>query len=175
MPVPNIFAAQSGNVSASEIDANFAACLLVGGHAATSLVGNPTGGSGNAVDLSASQAYAILKTAIPWEVAAFMGGLQGGASWYILRYQPSTNLILVTGSSYSSAGTAATGATTFTITDNGSAIGTVAFAASGTVGTVSITGSPRAFTAGHVLAIQGPVSPDASLADVNFTLGGNRN
>lgn len=172
MAFPHIFATLSGTIPASFLDDNFNAALQIAGHNANSIVGNNTGGVAGVVDLTMAQVYAMLKSVIPFEWAPFLGGVPG-ASWFAGRYQPSTNLTLVTGSCSASAGTASTGTATFNILDNGAGIGTVVFTASAT-GVVSITGSPRAFTAGHVLAIQAPASPDASLADINFTLGGFR-
>jgi len=171
---PFTFASQSGDVPASQLDANFAACLPAS-VSGPGLYGLNTGGTANAFLLSAAQAYQVLKSAIPWEVVSFLGGIQGGASWQVMRYQPSTAVIIVQASCYSSAGVAATGSTTFTVADNGATIGTVVFSASGSVGAVTITGSPYTLAAGHVLTITAPAIADASLANVNFTLGGVRN
>ena len=173
MTVPYTFASQSGPVPASQLDANFAACapLSVTG---PGLYGTASSGAQNVGIMGAGAVYTFLKGSIPWEVTAFMGGAQGGASWQVMRYQPSTAVIIVTASCYSSSGVAATGSTTFTIADNGSTIGTVVFSASGSTGTVAISGSPYTVAAGHVLTITGPASADGTLANVSFTLGGTR-
>jgi hypothetical protein len=171
---PNTFASQSGDVPASQLDQNFLACVPLS-QSGPGLMGLSSGGTGNMSLQSPTQAYAILKGSIPWEVAAFMGGAQGGASWQVLRYQPSTAAIIVQASCYSSSGIAAAASTTFTIADNGVTIGTVVFGASGSTGTVTITGSPYTLAIGHVLTVTGPASADATLANISFTLGGTRN
>ena len=174
MAFPHVFATLGGNVPASFLDDNFNACLTVAGQPGLSVLGNNTSGTGNAVPLSPSQLYAMLRPVLPWETAAFMGGTQGGANWFILRYQPSTNVIINQGSCYASAGTGATAAATFNILDSGVTIGTVTFAIGALTGSVSITTNPYTLIQGHILSIQGPTTPDTTLADVNVTLGGNR-
>ena len=170
---PNTFASQAGQVPASQLDANFLACQPASAPTLT-IVGNATGGTANNTNLTPSQAYGIIKSAIPFEVVSFMGGVQGGSAWQVMRYQPSTNVILVQTSCYSSSGVAATGSTTFTIADNGSTIGTIVFSASGSTGAVTITGTPYTLAAGHILTVTGPGSADATLANMNITLGGVR-
>lgn len=65
--------------------------------------------------------------------------------------------------------TAATAQTDFTLKKNGSSIGTIRFAAAGTVASyVSI--SSTTFAAGDVLTIEAPASQDATLADIGFSL-----
>jgi len=173
MTVPYTFASQSGPVPASQLDANFAACVPLAVTGGPGLYGLTTS-TGNVSILSPSTIYTMLKGSIPWEVTAFMGGAQGGASWQVMRYQPSTAVIIVVASCYSSGGVAATGSTTFTIADNGTPIGTIVFSASGTTGAFTISGSPYTVAAGHVLTITGPASADATLANANFTLAGTR-
>lgn len=71
------------------------------------------------------------------------------------------------------AGIAATASTTYTVAKNGTSIGTIAWAASGTVGTISITSS-TSFVAGDVLSLTGPATADTTLANVAITLAGTR-
>lgn len=71
------------------------------------------------------------------------------------------------------AGTAATASTIFTLAKNGTAIGSITFAAAATTATVSIT-STTTVAAGDVLTLTGPASPDPSLQDIAFTLAGTR-
>jgi hypothetical protein len=75
------------------------------------------------------------------------------------------------GSSHGYASVAATASTTFTIAVNGTTIGTMVFAASATTATFTLTGS-TSITAGQVLTVTGPATPDATLANVTFTLLG---
>lgn len=65
--------------------------------------------------------------------------------------------------------TAATASTTLTIRKNGSSIGTMVFAASGTVATFTVA-SNVTFASGDVLSIIAPATPDTTLANVDITL-----
>jgi hypothetical protein len=67
--------------------------------------------------------------------------------------------------------TAAAAETTFAIRKNGSNIGTVVFAAAGTVGTVTVT-SNTDFAAGDRLELLAPATPDADLSDMQLSLKG---
>lgn len=167
------FASEAGQQPASQVDSAFAQALAQI-TPANSIWGNNTGGAANAIPLTPTQVYAMLQSVLPVEVTAFMGGAQGGASWQIGRYQSQYSLLLHQTISIASAGVAATGSTTFTIADNGVTIGTVVFAASSATGVVTITAGSYDLVATHVLTITGPVSPDATLANVNITLGAGR-
>lgn len=171
--VPYTFANQSGDVPASELDANFAACAP-GTATGPVLLGVSGDGPGDVEALDFEAAYLVVKPAIPVEITAFMGGSQGGASWQVLRYQPAFAVLFFRNDCVSSSGVAATASTTFIIADNGVQIGTVVFSASGSVGVVSLNASPYTLAIGHVLTVTGPASADATLANVNFTLGGTR-
>lgn len=74
--------------------------------------------------------------------------------------------------SLAKAGTAATASTVFDVKKNGTNVGTITFAASGTAGTFATTGTTVAFAAGDVLAVVAPASPDATLAGVSLTFKG---
>jgi Putative phage tail protein len=67
--------------------------------------------------------------------------------------------------------TAATTATTFYIQKNGTSVGTMAFAASATTATF-IMSSATLFSAGDVLAVVAPPIPDATLANLAWTIMG---
>lgn len=69
------------------------------------------------------------------------------------------------------AGTAATASTTFTIKKNGSSIGSIVWGAAATVATFTFA-SAVSFAAGDVLTVTAPASPDATLANIGFTLVG---
>lgn len=68
---------------------------------------------------------------------------------------------------------AATGQTDFDLQKNGVSFGTMRFAAAGTVATFIMSGD-ETFTAGDVLEVIAPGSPDATLADIGFSLVGER-
>lgn len=173
MAVPHVFATQSGNVAAQQLDDNFNALVPLGPWPANIVLG--TTAAGNIVSLTPTQLYQMLKGSLPWEVSGFMGGVQGGGSWTILRWQSGvSNVIINQGNCLASSGVAATAAASFTIADNGIVIGTVNFAASSNIGTVTINSSPYTLVQGRVLTIQAPITPDTTLSDVNVTLGGTR-
>jgi len=74
--------------------------------------------------------------------------------------------------SYFDAGTAATASTAFTLKQNGTTIGSLTFAAAGTVPTVSFTGAVT-FAAGDTFEIDAPTTADTTLADIAFTFKGS--
>lgn len=69
--------------------------------------------------------------------------------------------------------TAATAQTDFDIQKNGSSVGTMRFAASGTTPSF-IFSSQQTFSAGDRLDVIAPGSPDATLASITFTLKGEK-
>ena len=71
------------------------------------------------------------------------------------------------------AATAATAQTDFNLLKNGVSFGTMRFAAAGTVATF-IAASATSFVVGDVLMVVAPGTPDATLANIGFTLAGSR-
>ena len=65
--------------------------------------------------------------------------------------------------------TAATASTTFSIDDNGTSFGTIAFAASGTSGTFTIS-SAKVFSIGNVITFVGPSTADSTAAGLAVSL-----
>lgn len=169
---PHTFSNQSGNVPASQIDDNFAAALEASAAAGT-VKANLGGSTAPAVDTTMAALYGALKSVIPWEWAVFVGGTPGN-SWQIGRYQPSTALSIAVANCYASSGVAATAATAFNLSQNGSNIGTITFGIGATTGTFSISGSPVSVAVGDKLTITAPATADVTLADINFTIGGKR-
>jgi hypothetical protein len=96
-----------------------------------------------------------------------------GASQVIERYIFATPVTLPAGlaGSYGAAGTAATASASFTIKKNGSTVGTMDYAASGTSASFTMT-TATSFAGGDVLTIVAPASPDATLANLAWTLAG---
>ena len=112
------------------------------------------------------------------ETPAYVSGAWAGspgASQVIERYifAAPTDFPAGLGGSYASAGTAATAAASFTIAKNGSAVGTMDFAAAATAATFTM-GSPMSFAAGDVLTIAAPATPDSTLGNLAWTLAGTR-
>ena len=107
---------------------------------------------------------------------AYVSGSWAGspaASQIVERYIFATGVTFPAGlgGSYGAAGTAATAATVFTIAKNGTAMGTMQFAAGSTAATFTMA-SAVTFTAGDVLTIAAPATPDATLANLAWTLAG---
>ena len=75
----------------------------------------------------------------------------------------------VAATSYCNLGTAATASTTFTFADGGTSFGTVAFAASGTTGTFTIS-SAKAIASGDKITLTAPATADATAAGLNCSL-----
>jgi hypothetical protein len=96
-----------------------------------------------------------------------------GASQVIGRFVFAAPLTFPSGlaGSYGTAGTAATAAASFTIAKNGAAVGAMMFAAGATSATFAMT-TATAFGAGDVLTITAPATPDATLANLAWTLTG---
>ena len=69
--------------------------------------------------------------------------------------------------------TAATAQTDLDVQHNGVSVGTIRFAAAGTVATF-IMAQSQAYAIGHALKIVAPASADATLADIRGTLAGMR-
>jgi hypothetical protein len=69
------------------------------------------------------------------------------------------------------AGAAATASTTFNIQKNGANVGTMAFAPSAAAATFTMT-SATLFNAGDVLTVIAPTTPDATLANLAWTITG---
>ena len=109
--------------------------------------------------------------------ASVSGSLSGapGASQVVERYIFATPTMFPAGlgGSYGAAGTAATATATFTIAKNGGAVGTMAFAAGATSASFAMA-SATGFAAGDVLTITAPPTPDASLANLAWTLLGSQ-
>lgn len=77
--------------------------------------------------------------------------------------------------SESDAVVAATASAVFLVKKNGTQVGTLTFAASGTVGTFATTGgTAKSFVAGDILEITAPTPQDATLSGVSITLAGVR-
>lgn len=111
---------------------------------------------------------------VPLDTAFFIGGTPS-SSELVGQYVVATGFSLPSGltGSQGKAGTAATGACSFTLIKNGSSIGTIDFAAAGTVPTYTFT-SAVSFVAGDYIGLIAPSSADATLADISITLTGTR-
>src|SRR5712691_4108392 len=96
-----------------------------------------------------------------------------GVGQVIDRYIFATSVTFPSGlaGSYGTAGTAATANTNFAIAKNGSNVGTMAFAAGATSASFAMA-TATSFAGGDVLTITAPATPDATLANLAWTLTG---
>src|SRR5579862_1705368 len=98
-----------------------------------------------------------------------------GSSQVIERYIFATPVTFPAGltGSYGSAGVAATAAASFAIAKNGTNVGTMGFAVGASTATFAMT-TATPFGGGDVLTIIGPAVPDATLANLAWTLSGSQ-
>lgn len=110
----------------------------------------------------------------PYDVGGTYNGAPG-SSVAILRYPVPRTVTLPAGLTGSQGvlRTAATAQTDFDIQKNQVSVGTMRFAAAGTVATF-IMATDTTFTAGDVLEVIAPAVPDATAADIGFSLAGLR-
>lgn len=110
----------------------------------------------------------------PFDMGIYVNGLPSAAA-VVLRFNVVRDFVWqsgLTGSVFNSR-VASTASKVFTIKNNGGSIGTLTFAISGTVPTVSFA-SDVFFVAGDVLTIEAPAVQDATLADIAFNFYGSR-
>lgn len=113
--------------------------------------------------------------AAPVDIGIFLPGIQSAGAEvfrYIVVRQSITLPASLTGSSVS-ARVAATSSNVFTIKKNGSSVGTMTIAASGTTATFSFSSSVT-FAVGDLFTINAPGVADATLADIAINLTGTR-
>ena len=102
--------------------------------------------------------------AAPYDIATSVFG-RPAANEVILRMKAGRAFTI--SSIVATAGVAGTvGSTVFTVLKNGSNIGTITFAVSGTTGTSTV--SDVSFAIGDVLTITAPETANATLADIDF-------
>jgi hypothetical protein len=105
---------------------------------------------------------------------SFFAGGTLDASEVIFRYEATEDFTIPAGmtGSRGSSGGAATGTPALSIKKNGSSVGSATWSAAGTTATLAMA-SPTAMTAGDILTVVAPASPDATLADVSITMLGD--
>jgi hypothetical protein len=113
----------------------------------------------------------------PYDVYAMLPGLQTSATQLIYRGKLARAVTFAAdfAGSYFTATANATASTVFDVQKNGSSIGSVTIGAGGTTATFTTSGgTSKAFVAGDVLALYGPATADATLADASFSFAGTR-
>jgi hypothetical protein len=130
-----------------------------------------TDGTANGLTVVSESGAGVVK---PYDIGTFCAGLPD-TSEKLLRFNYVRSIDLpanLTGSRVT-AQTAATAQADFAVTINGSGVGTIRFAAAGTV--ASFVGfSAQSLVANDVLMIQAPGTQDATLADIAFTIAGTQ-
>lgn len=118
-------------------------------------------------------AMATQISALQYEVVPEFKNGAPMANEVLLRFvvhRPFTIPINAAGSQFKGA-VAATGATTFSLQKNGVAFGTAGVAAGQATGAFTVAAA-TAFVAGDLLTLVAPAAPDATLANIAFTLRG---
>lgn len=106
-----------------------------------------------------------------YPVQFFVGGSPLASE--VLLNIPALLAFTITSANTSAVATvAATASTTFTVKKNGTSIGTIVFAASGTTATNTIT--TTSFAAGDLFELDAPASADSTLANIGFSFLGTR-
>lgn len=134
--------------------------------------------AGPATGADAAPAYRVLDPADipaqPFDVTAFYPGTPL-ASAILLRVPiaRSVSFLANFAGAYGKASVAAAAAAVFDIQKNGVSAGSMTFSLGATTATFTTSGSVT-FAAGDVLSIIGPVTPDATLANIGLVLAGLR-
>jgi len=134
---------------------------------------------GGAQSLASVPAYTYTVTGSgKASVATTVSGSSAGsltANLVIQRYVFAGTVMFPAGltGSQGTAGVAATATATYHITKNGANVGTMVFGAGTTIATFSMT-SATAFMAGDILTVVAPAVPDATLANLAWTLVGSQ-
>lgn len=112
----------------------------------------------------------------PFDAVMFFPGVPTASA--IVAQIVAARPLLFPGNLAGSAGygkTSATASTVFDVKKNGSSVGSITFAASGTVPTfLTTSGAAISLASGDRLEVVAPATPDATLANISFTLAGNR-
>lgn len=130
-----------------------------------------TDGTTNNLDIIAESAAGVVR---PYDVGTWCVGLPA-ASEKLLRYNYVRSVDLPAGLTGSrvTAGVAATAQTDFDVRKNGGSVGTIRFAIAGTVATF-VGFSAQSFVPNDIIEIIAPGTPDATLADISFTIAGEQ-
>jgi hypothetical protein len=111
-------------------------------------------------------------TVLPYDFYGLWSGQPGPDAVLFRAAMPRTvTLPQDLAGSHGKAGTAATAQADFDLQQNGASIGTMSFAAAASVATFTFT-TETSLAAGDILSVHAPATPDASLADIYWTLAG---
>jgi hypothetical protein len=138
---------------------------------------NIVGGGGQSLASVPAYTYTVTGSGKASVATTVSGSYAGSptANLVIQRYVFAGTVMFPAGltGSQGTAGVAATVTTTYRITKNGANVGTMVFGAGTTIATFSMTPA-TAFTAGDILTVVAPTVPDATLANLAWTLIGSQ-
>lgn len=133
-------------------------------------------GTATATSYTDSREIGAMTALTPFDVVMFFPGAPTASA--IVAQVVAARALFFPGNLSGSAGygkTAATASTVFDVKKNGSSVGSITFAAAGTVPTFSTTsGAAISLSSGDRLEVISPATPDATLANISFTLAGTR-
>lgn len=154
------------SVGGSPITGSGTLAVTAANQSANTVKAGPASGAAAAPTYRALVAADI--PAIRFHLKTYFPGTQTSASQLMFRDHAAIAATIPTSGNKASAKTASTGTAVLTIKQNGSSVGTITFTASGT-GVFSIS-SPVTVAVDDIITIEGPASPDATLADISVTL-----
>lgn len=118
--------------------------------------------------------FAVTPTVTPYDVGTATSGMPAsGAVLLTFEAVRSFNFPKDFAGSVASSASNATNTTVFTVSQNGTAIGSFSFAAGANSATFATTSAAMGIAAGDVITVTAPNTPDASLSDLRITLAGN--
>lgn len=129
-----------------------------------------TDGNANGLFALGDSTASVVK---PYDVGTYCAGLPDNGE-ILLRFNYPRKVTLPTNlvGSRVTAATAATATTDFVLNKNGSSVGTIRFAASGTVATFVGFATDTTFDPNDQLSLVAPGTADATLANIAFTFAG---
>lgn len=154
------------SVGGSPITGSGTLAVTAANQSANTVKAGPTSGAAAAPTYRALVAADI--PALRFHIKTFFPGTQTTASQLMLRDHAAIAATIPTSGNKASAKTASTGTAVLTIKQNGSSVGTVTFTASAT-GVFSVS-SPVTVAIDDIITIEGPSTPDTTLADISITL-----
>jgi len=143
-----------------------------GGTVTSVSVVTANGFSGSVATATTTPAITLSYTGagVPYDLACAVVGVPD-ASAVVLRFVAVRAFTLSASGQRGTAGVAATAQADFIVSVNATTKATLRFAAAGTTITV-VGGTAATIAAGDIILITAPASPDATLADIGFSLTG---
>jgi hypothetical protein len=171
---------QEGTTAVSWMVGDYAACMNTAGTTA-SMNGSALQRFNVAQAINPTDALQLQQVYHAYDLMGGFGGLQSAASEVVMLYVSTRTIYFAdnfagstsfppTPESVGTALAAATASTVFTITVNGTSVGTITYPAGGS--TPTFAGAALTVKPGQVVQVTGPATADTTLASVSFTLAG---